>query len=72
MTDERNITESVFRKKKNLVGVLKKQKQNMVNVCYDVSNLRFFSDITYFDLCFKKGPGCPFLTILNDRVVNHF
>lgn len=43
MTDERNITESVFRKKKkNLVGLLKKQKQNMVNVCYDVSNLRFF------------------------------
>lgn len=45
----------------------------MVNVCYDVSNLRFFNDIiTYFDLCFKKGPGCPFLTILNDRVVYHF
>lgn len=40
MTDERNITESV---KNNLVGVLKKQekKQNLVNVCYDVSNLRF-------------------------------
>lgn len=55
MTDERNITESVFRKKKNLVGLLKKQKQNMVNVCYDVSNLRFFLMILLHTLiCVSK------------------
>lgn len=61
MTDERNITESVFRKKNNLVGVLKKQEKNKTWLMFVTMFLIcVFNGITYFILCFKNGTGCPF------------